>query len=94
MNDVFEVQDGVAGNVERSPDAPVVFATQLSGTFGAESCRLFARLLSARSQVHSVDSHRLALALAARDKLAPMIREAILSEVGLSSGNVRLTNLL
>ena len=46
------------------------------------------------SQVHSVDSHRLALALAAREKLAPMLREAILSEVGLSSGNVRLSNLL
>jgi hypothetical protein len=45
-------------------------------------------------QVHSLDSHRLALALAARDKLAPILREAILSEVGLSGGNVRLTNLL
>lgn len=44
-------------------------------------------------QVHSVDSHRLALSLAGRNKLAPMIREAILSEVGLNSGNVRLSNL-
>lgn len=46
------------------------------------------------AQVHSVDSHRLALALAARGKLAPLLREAILGELGISSGNVRLANLL
>lgn len=45
-------------------------------------------------QVHSVDSHRLALALAGRNQLAPMLREAILNEVELASGNVRLVNLL
>lgn len=56
--------------------------------------RLLLLLVLLPLQVHSVDSHRLALALAGRNKLAPMIREAILSEVGITSGNVRLTNLL
>eukprot|EP00878_Enallax_costatus_P005986 GHUV01006278.1.p2 GENE.GHUV01006278.1~~GHUV01006278.1.p2 ORF type:complete len:465 (+),score=146.42 GHUV01006278.1:1741-3135(+) len=45
-------------------------------------------------KVYGVDSHRLALALARQRKLAPIIREAVLAEMGISSGNVRLVNLL
>eukprot|EP00775_Hariotina_reticulata_P002502 gene2502-2806_t len=45
-------------------------------------------------KVYSVDSHRLALNLAARGTLAPLVREVILTEMGISSGNVRLANLL
>lgn len=45
-------------------------------------------------KVYSVESHRLALALARQRKLAPLVREAVLQELGLQSGNVRLANLL
>jgi hypothetical protein len=45
-------------------------------------------------QVYSVESHRLALALQRQRKLAPLVREAVLQELGLQSGNVRLANLL
>lgn len=45
-------------------------------------------------QVYGVDSHRLALALARQRKLAPIIREAVLGEMGINSGNVRLVNLV
>jgi hypothetical protein len=45
-------------------------------------------------QVYSVDSHRLALNLAAKGTLAPLVREVIMTEMGISSGNVRLVNLL
>jgi hypothetical protein len=47
-----------------------------------------------RLQVYSVESHRLALALQRQRKLAPLVREAVLQELGLQSGNVRLANLL
>lgn len=46
------------------------------------------------TQVFSCDSHRLALALARRGDLVPLLREAILTEQGLASGHVRLANLL
>jgi hypothetical protein len=47
-----------------------------------------------RLQVYSVESHRLALALQRQRKLAPLVREAVLQELVLQSGNVRLANLL
>lgn len=55
---------------------------------------LLLSLPSAVLQVYSVESHRLALALQRQRKLAPLIREVILGELGLASGNVRLVNLL
>ena len=41
-----------------------------------------------------MDSHRLALSLASQDRLAPILREAILAEVGIISGNIRVANML
>ncbi len=48
----------------------------------------------ARVQVYSVDSHRLALYLDKRGKLEGIIRGAVLQEMGLPSGHVRLANLV
>jgi hypothetical protein len=46
------------------------------------------------AQVYSVDSHRLALALDHGGRLLPLLRAAILHEMGLPAGNVRAANLL
>ncbi len=45
-------------------------------------------------KVYSVDSHRLALLLDRRGKLQQVIRGAVLEELGVPSGQVRLANLL
>ena len=45
-------------------------------------------------KVFTCDSHRLAFILDQRGKLVPLLRAAILSEMGFCAGNVRLQNLL
>lgn len=45
-------------------------------------------------RVFSVDSHRLAAALDARGQLVPLVREAVLRQLGIKSANVRISNLL
>ncbi|KIY96630.1 Leucine-rich repeat-containing protein 40 [Monoraphidium neglectum] len=45
-------------------------------------------------KTYAHDDHRLALALARTQKLAPLLQEAISNEAGLPSKNVRLANLL
>ncbi len=45
-------------------------------------------------QVYGVNSHRLALAMTKAGKLAPLVREAVLQEMGIQSGNIRVANLL
>ena len=44
-------------------------------------------------RIYSVNSHRLAVTLERADKLMPLIRGAILNEMGLSGNNIRLSNL-
>lgn len=56
-----------------------------------------ARLLPAdhvHLKVYSVNTHRLAYYLDCTDKLLPLIRGALLQEMGFPSGNVRLQNLV
>ncbi|GLC33409.1 hypothetical protein PLESTB_000072400 [Pleodorina starrii] len=45
-------------------------------------------------KVFSVDSHRLAAALDARGQLVPLVLDAVLHQLGLRSGNVRVANIL
>ncbi len=45
-------------------------------------------------RVFSVDSHRLAAALDARGQLVPLVREAVLRQLGIKSANVRISNML
>lgn len=45
-------------------------------------------------KVYGVDSHRLALALGVHKKLAPLVRETVLQEMDIQSGNVRIANLV
>lgn len=47
-----------------------------------------------RTRVYSVDSHRLAAALDARGELLSLVRSALLGELGLPGGAVRLVNLV
>ena len=48
---------------------------------------------AAHVQIYSVNSHRLALALDRGEKLLPILRGAILNEMGLSANHVRIANL-
>lgn len=46
-------------------------------------------------KVYSIDSHRLAYYLQTRERLAPLVREALLHEMGWGCrDNIRLSNLL
>ena len=45
-------------------------------------------------KVYSCDSHRLAFILDQRGKLVPLLRAAILTEMGYRANNVRLANLV
>jgi hypothetical protein len=45
-------------------------------------------------KVYTCDSHRLAFILDQRGKLVPLLRAAILSEMGYRANNVRLGNLV
>ncbi len=45
-------------------------------------------------KVYSVGSHRLALALARQERLLPLVREAVLQEMGINAGNLRASNIL
>jgi hypothetical protein len=59
-----------------------------------DQANLLAHLPNVVVKPYQVDSHRLALVLAGRQQLMPILREAILQEMGLQSGNIRLANLL
>lgn len=47
----------------------------------------------AKVKVFSLDSHRLALYLDQRDKLLPIVQDAIQHEMDVRTGNVRIANL-
>ncbi|GFR49026.1 hypothetical protein Agub_g11048 [Astrephomene gubernaculifera] len=64
-------------------DARMRSGEEESGVQGFVSVRVF-----------SVDSHRLAAALDAQGQLVPLVRDAVLRELGLRSGNVRMSNML
>jgi hypothetical protein len=83
------MQDAVAN----APDTRVSIYT---GTWSHDVAQaaLLEHLPNVHVKVYSVESHRLALALARQQKLAPLVREAIMGELGAPSGNVRYANLL
>ncbi len=45
-------------------------------------------------KVFSCDSHRLAFILDGRGKLVPLLKDAVVSEMGFRTHNVRLHNLV
>jgi len=48
----------------------------------------------AQLKVYSVSTHRLAFYLDGSNKLLPLVRGALLEEMGFPSGNIRLQNLV
>lgn len=58
---------------------------------------LQARLLPAdkvQLKLYGVSTHRLAYYLASTEQLLPIVRGALLQEMGFSAGNIRLQNLV